>query len=115
MLHTACCRLLLHTACFTLVVCCVHFCYTLHVVSVLFLSAAIVDEMLYMFHVFCILFLLPAACSKLHVVCFWLLTLWLHAAYSLPVLLVACHPLLAARYLPASAALWGDLPQSAQG
>ena len=83
--------------------------------SVLFLSAAIVDEMLYMFHVFCILFLLPAAGSKLHIVCFWLLTLWLHAAYSLPVLLVACHPLLAARYLPASAALWGDLPQSAQG
>ena len=47
--------------------------------------------------------------------CFWLLTLWLLAAYSLPMLLVACYPPLAARCLPDSAALGGDLPQSAQG
>ena len=128
-LHAACC--MLHIACcWLLVAYCMPF--------VLILSAAIVDEMLYMFHVSCILLLLPAACCKFHVACCRLQVDWctsmcyntgrhatyrslslvsgsLHAAYSLPVLLVACYPLLVARCLPASAALGGDLPQSAQG
>ena len=86
---------------------------------VLILSAAIVDEMPYMFHVFCILLLLQGACCVLQaasllvyfhvqqhwttryiplpVPCFWLLALWLHTAYSLPMLLVACYPPLVAR------------------
>ena len=47
--------------------------------------------------------------------CFWLLTLWLLAAYSLPMLLVACYLPLAARCLPASAASGEISPSRLRG
>ena len=66
----------------------------------------------------CFLYPISAACRMQQIACCVLLAPYIVVAcclLPLPVLLVPCHSLLAARYLPASAALWGDLPQSAQG